>query len=169
MPEILQIQSTDKNIEHEGTKTPIKGYDWDEIDEIDVENPFELETVRNARRAHTLLHWGWNDQALPDWTYDEMIAEHSRVVQFLLDRGERHVRRTSLDTTLPEGLRNRSFNPEKNLTYLRTLSHYHRETLESIGIDTVRKLSKSDPEEVSEKTDLKPSYVEYLQEQAEKL
>lgn len=169
MPEILKVNSTDEEIDHDGKKTPIKGYDWDEIEEIDVEEPFELTDIKSAKRAHTLLHWAWEDQSLPDWTYDEMIAEHARVVDFLLDKGIKHVRRSSLDTTLPEELRNRSINPEKDLTYVRTISYYQKEILEEAGIDTANKLEKADPDELSEETGLEISYVKYIQERASEL
>lgn len=169
MPEILQVQSTDRDIEHDGTKTPIKGYEWDEIEEIDVSNPFTLDDVKNAKRAHTLLHWGWDDRALPEWTYDEMIAEHARVVQFLVDRGEQHVRRASLDTTLPEELRDRSTNPEKDLSYVRTISHEKQRILEDAGIDTVRKLADADTEELAEETGIDLPNLRYIQKRAEEL
>lgn len=167
MPEIQQIKSTDKNIEHEGKKTPIKGYDWDEIDDIDVDNSFSMDTVQEARRAHTLLHWAWEDRALPGWHYDEIIAEHARAVQVLIDNGERHAQRSSLDTTLPDELKERSLNPEKELTFVRTLSANHEKTLEDAGIDSVRKLKKADAEELAEETGLDLNFIEYLQKRAE--
>ena len=167
MPEILQIKSKDQNIEHEGTKTPIKGYDWDEIDDIDVDNPFTINDLKSAKRAHTLLHWAWDDRALPNWTYDEMIAEHARVVEFLLDKGQDHVKRSSLDTTLPDDLRERSIDPKKDLTYVRTISDDNRRKLEEAGVDTVRKLTKADPEELAEETGLALSNIKYIQERAE--
>lgn len=169
MPEILQIQSTDKNIEHEGKKTPIKGYEWDEIEDIDVDNSFDLTTVQEARRAHTLLHWAWDDRALPGWHYDEIIAEHARAVDVLIDNGERHALRSSLDTTLPDELKDRSVDPKKELTFIRTLSADHEQTLKDADIDSIRKLKKADPEELAETTDLAVDYIEYLQEQAEEL
>ncbi len=167
MPEILQIKSKDQNIEHGGTKTPIKGYEWDEIDDIEVENPFSLEDLKSAKRAHTLLHWAWNDRALPDWTYDEMIAEHARVVEYLLDKGQVHVKRSSLDTTLPDELRDRSIDPKNNLSYVRTISDDKRQKLEEAGVDTVRKLAKADPEELAEETGIALSNLKYIQERAE--
>lgn len=167
MPEILQIKSSDKNIEHEGKKTPIKGYEWDELEDIDVDNPFTLDSVKEARRAHTLLHWAWDDRALPGWHYDEIIAEHARAVDVLIDNGERHALRSSLDTTLPDELKDRSINPDKELTFLRTLSADHEETLLDADIDSVRKLKKADPEELAEETGLAVDYIEYLQELAE--
>jgi hypothetical protein len=169
MPEILQVQSTDRNIDHDGKKTPIKGYEWDEIDDIDVDNPFQLDDIKNAKRAHTLLHWAWEDRALPDWSYDEMIAEHARVVDFLIDKGEEHVRRSSLDTTLPDELRDSSTNPDKDLTYVRTISYYQKLKLEEAGIDTVNKLTDTEAEEIAEETGLEIGYVEYIQERAEEL
>lgn len=167
MPEILQIQSTDQNIEHEGNKTPIKGYEWDEIDEIDVNNPFDLTDVKAAKRAHTLLHWAWDDRGLPEWSYDEMIAEHARVVEYLLDRGIEHVRRGSLDTTLPDDLKERSTNPNNDLSYVRTISHDIKNQLEEIDIDTIQKLAKADEDEIVEETGLERSFVGYIQERAE--
>lgn len=169
MPEILQIQSSDKNIEHEGKKTPIKGYEWDEIDDIDVDNPFNATTVQEARRAHTLLHWAWEDRALPGWHYDEMVAEHAKAVEVLIDKGERHALRSSLDTTLPDELKDRSIDPKKELTFVRTLSADHERTLKEAEVDTVRKLTKADPDELAEKTGLSVDYIEYLQERAESI
>lgn len=169
MPELLQIQSSERNIDHDGKKTPIKGYSWDEIDDIDVSNPFDLTAVKDAKRAHTLLHWAWDDRALPEWSYNEMIAEHARVVEYLLDMGEEHIKRSSLDTTLPDELRDRSTNPEKDLTYVRTISYYNRITLEEAGIDTIRKLTDADPDELSEETGLDIDYVKYIQQRASEI
>ncbi len=167
-----QLQPTirlDRTVEHEGTKTPIKRYDWDEIEDIEVSDPFTIRAVDEARRAHTLIHWAWEDRALPDWTYDEMIAEHARVVSFLTDRGERHVDRDSLDTTMPESLKDRSENPDKNLLYLRTVDRGTSDKLVEAGVDSLRKLKNADPDEVAEQTGLTADYIESLQEQAEEL
>ncbi|MFB6345822.1 MAG: hypothetical protein ABEK50_08640 [bacterium] len=167
MPEILQIQSDDTNIEHEGKKTPIKGYDWDEIDDIDVDNPFEVKTLQEARRAHTLLHWAWDDRALPGWHYDEIIAEHARAVDVIIDKGERHALRSSLDTTLPDGLKERSIDPKKELTFVRSISDDHAESLKEAGVDTVRKLTNADAEELSEESGISLETIKYFKERAE--
>lgn len=167
-----QLQPTirlDRKVEHEGTKSPIKRYEWDEIDDMDVDEPIEVGTVAEARRAHTLLHWAWDDRALPGWSYDEIIAEHARMVQFLTDRGERHVERDSLDTTMPESLKEKSENPDKNLLYLRTVNRDTADRLEEAGITSLRRLKDADPEEVAEAADLSADYVRTLQERAERL
>lgn len=165
-----QLQPTihlDRTVEHEGTKTPIKRYDWDEINDIEVSDPIVVQTVEEARRAHTLLHWAWEDRALPDWTYDEMIAEHARIVQFLTDRGERHIERDSLDTTMPKSLKEKSENPDKNLLNLRTVDRGTNDKLAEAGVDSMRKLSNADPDELADQTGLTPEYVRSLQEQAD--
>lgn len=165
-----QLQPTihlDRTVEHEGTKTPIKRYEWDEIEDIDVSDPIDVGSVEEARRAHTLLHWAWDDRALPDWSYDAMIAEHARIVQFLTDRGERHVERDSLDTTMPESLKEKSHNPDKNLLNLRTVDQDTHDKLVEADVNSMRKLSDADPDELAEKTGLNADYVRSLQEQAE--
>lgn len=169
MPKIQTTERSTRDIEHEGKKTPIKGYEWDEIDDIDVENPFDVQTVTEAKRAHTLLHWGWNDRALPGWSYNEMIAEHAKAVKFLLDRGHRHARVDSLDTTLPDDLKDQSYNPDKDLGSVRTIDYYSREKLEDAGIDTVKKLIDADAEELSEETGFDLDYINYIQERADEL
>lgn len=159
----------DEEIDREGTKTPVKGYSWDEIDEISMDEQFDVSNVEEARRAHTILHWAWNDHALPDWTYEQIIAEHARVVKYLTDRGERHVDRGSLDTTLPDDLKEHTIRPRKDLTYIRAISTDINEKLVDMGIDSVQKLSKADPDEIVETTKLHRRLVEYIQERAEEM
>ncbi|MFB6355826.1 MAG: hypothetical protein ABEJ65_04855 [bacterium] len=159
----------EQSVEHEGSKSPVKSYEWDEIEDIDVEDPLSYRTMKEAHRAHTILHWGWDDRALPGWHYEEIIAEHARVVKYLTEKGERHVMTGSLDTTLPDDLKEASIRPSRDLTYIRSLNDDYRERFEKVGIDTINKLAKADIDELSEKTDFDPNYLEYLQEQAENL
>lgn len=156
-----------RDVEREGTKTPIKGYSWDEIESIELDERIEVHSVAEARRAHTILHWAWDDQALPEWTYEQIIAEHARIVRYLTEKGERHVDRDSLDTTLPDDLKEYSHRPEKDLTYVRAINDRYRRKLEAAGIDSVRKLKKADTDEIVEKTKLDRSFVEYIQGRAE--
>lgn len=158
-----------EEVEHKGSKTPIKSYDWDEIEEIDVSDPFEFRNVGEARRAHTYLHWAWDDRALPDWTYEEIIAEHARIVSHFVDQGEQHVLWDSLDTTLPDDLKDHSKKPDNKLTFIRTINENISRKLHEAGIDSHLKLRKADPEELVEETGLELSYIEYIQERAEAL
>jgi len=162
-------ETFDKEVEHEGTKSPVKSYDWDELDGISVEEPFEINSIEEARRAHTFLHWGWDDRALPGWSYEEIIAEHARVVDFFVDKGERHVLWDSLDTTLPDELKEHSKKPDDNLTFIRAVNDTSAALLREQGIDSHLKLRKADAEEMAEKTGLKVTYLEYIQERAEQL
>lgn len=156
-----------KDVDREGTKTPIKGYTWDEIESIDVDERIDVHSDAEARRAHTILHWAWDDESLPDWTYEQIIAEHARIVRFLTEKGERHVDRGSLDTTLPDDLKEYTDRPGKDLTYVRAINDRIRRKLEQAGIDSVRKLRKADPDEIVEKTKLDRTFVEYIQDRAE--
>lgn len=154
-------------VQHSGSKSPVKSYDWDEIEQINVEDPFELNTVKEARRAHTFLHWAWDDRALDGWSYEEIIAEHARVVQYFIDQGERHVLSDSLDTTLPDNLKDHSKNPEHDLTSIRAINDDVCERLHEAEIDTHLKLRKADCEELVEETGLELDFIEYIQERAE--
>jgi len=162
-----RTESFDAEVEHEGSKTPVKSYEWDEIEQINVDDPFQLKTVEDARRAHTFLHWGWDDRALDGWSYEQIIAEHARVVQYFIDQGERHVLTDSLDTTLPDNLKEHSKNPEHDLTSIRAVSDDVCERLHRAEIDTHLKLRKADAEELVEQTGLELDFVEYIQERAE--
>lgn len=156
-------------IERDGSKSPVKSYDWDEIEDIDVDDPFEFSNVEEARRAHTFLHWGWNDRALEGWSYEQIIAEHARIVSHFVDQGERHVLWDSLDTTLPDDLKEHSKKPDDDLTFIRTIDAHTAEVLRNQGIDSHLKLRKADLDELVEETTLERSYLEYIQERAEEI
>jgi hypothetical protein len=164
-----ETETLEQDVEHEGSKSPVKSYDWDEIDEIDVDDPFEFSNVEEARRAHTFLHWGWDDRALDGWHYEEIIAEHARIVSYFIDQGERHVLWDSLDTTLPDDLKEYSKKPDSDLTFIRTIDTNTAEKLRAAGVDNHLKLRKADLDELSEETGLDVSYLEYIQERAEQL
>lgn len=169
MSEVQVINYHEQSADHEGKKTPVKSYDWDEIENIDVTESFDLNTIEQARRAHSLTHWAWDDRALPGWHYDEIIAEHARAAGFLIDRGERHVLVDSLDTTLPEDLKEKSSRPENDISYIRTVNYYLKNQLELEGIDSVKKLKDASTEELAEDTGLDPDYLNYIQEKAEEI
>lgn len=164
-----RARKLNQSIERDGSKNPVKQYSWDEIDEVDQDSDhqFELTDPTAASRAHTRLHWAWNDNDLPDWTYDEIIAEHARVVNYLTDQGNRHVLTDSLDRTLPENLKELSINPNYDLSFLTGVKNETIELLERIDIDSITKLKRADAAEVAEKLELRQDYIERLQENAE--
>ncbi len=155
-----------RTVEHEGSKSPIKEYTREEIEAIEVEDPIEFSTVRQARRSHTKLHWAWEDRDLEGWSYEEIVAEHARVVQYIVNRGGRHVLVDSLDTTLPEGLKERSINPNYDLSFLTGIKNETIELFLREGIDSVTKLKRAEAEELAEQTDIRLDYIERLQERA---
>ncbi len=67
---------------------------------------------KQAYYGHNLLH-GYYRKGNTNWTKDQIIKEHTRVVRIILDKGWKHTMKDGLDDTLPDDLKKRSKSQEK--------------------------------------------------------
>lgn len=73
-------------------------------------NRMKTGTKRQAYYGHNLLHGWWHQPSKTNWTKEQIVAEHTRVVRIILDKGWKHPggMHDSLDDTLPEDLKKRT-------------------------------------------------------------
>jgi hypothetical protein len=70
-------------------------------------NHMETSTKGKTNFAHRLLHMWWNDMSKTDWSKQQIIDEHVKMVRAMINFNMNHNMRDSLDETLPQSLQSR--------------------------------------------------------------
>lgn len=83
----------------------------DEIESISLgDGPYKMDTSTNQKllNGHRILHHWWRVPSATSWTKEQVVREHTRVVRIMFERGMKHHMHDGLDETLPEDLKKKS-------------------------------------------------------------